>query len=101
MTVGWEVYGLGSRGEPMTFALSLMMEGESLARRALNLIGLFRRDPMVTLSWTESGATSAGPLFRAVDVDLPSLDPGRYILRLEMRLPYRNPVAASRHIVVF
>jgi hypothetical protein len=100
ITVAWEVYGLGLRSEPLTFKLSLLNPKGSVVRRALNRIGLLRRDPVLTLSWEEEGASDLGPLFRAVDVELPSVDAGRYVLRLEMEIPYRNPVISDRFIWV-
>jgi hypothetical protein len=100
ITVAWEVYGLGLRSEPLTFRLSLLKPKGSMVRRALNRIGLLRRDPALTLSWEEEGASDLGPLFRAVDVELPRLDAGRYILRLELGIPYRNPVISDRFIWV-
>jgi hypothetical protein len=101
VTVGWEVYGLGQRGEPLTFSLSLVEEEGSLVRRALKRIGLFRKSPVLTLSWVEDGSVGSGPRFRAIDVDLPRLKAGRYILRLEMKIPYRNSVMSNRRITVF
>jgi len=99
-TVAWEVYGLGGRGEPVTFSLSLVEEEGSLVRRALKKIGLFQKDPVLTLRWTEDGTTAPGPLFRALDVDLPHLDTGRYLLRLELSLPFRNTVVSNRRVRV-
>ncbi len=101
LTVAWEVYGLGRRREPLTFRISVEEDGASLIRRAFERVGLFRRPPLLTLSWTEAGSDAPGPLFRAVDLDLPELDPGRYILRLEMGLPYRSNVMSQRRLTVF
>jgi hypothetical protein len=101
ITVGWEVYGLGRRKEPLTFHLSLMEEEGSLVRRALKRIGLMNRKPPLTLSWTEGGGGGSGPLFRAVDLDLPKLEPGRYLLRLELDIPNRNKVLSHRRITVY
>jgi hypothetical protein len=100
VTVAWEVYGLASRREPLTFRLSLVEEGESIIRRALKRIGLFKKAPVLTLSWEEEGAMELGPKFRAVNLDLPSIDPGRYVLRLEMWIPYRHPVSSNRRITI-
>jgi hypothetical protein len=99
-TVAWEVYGLGGRGEPLTFSLSLVEEEGSLVRRALKKIGLFQKDPVLTLRWTEDGSRAPGLLFRALDVDLPQLDPGHYLLRLEMSIPFRNEVVSNRRVLV-
>jgi hypothetical protein len=99
-TLAWEVYGLGGAKEALTFQVSLLGEGDSLVRRALKRIGLFRRAPDLSLSWTEGGPGTSGPLFRALDLDVPSLDPGRYVVRLEMTIPNRGSVVANRRIVI-
>ena len=101
VTVAWEIYGLGRRREPMSFSISLVEEEPGLIRRALNRIGLLRRPPPLSVDWTEGGVESVGPLFRAVDIEIPSLKPGRYLLRLEMELPYRSKVLSGRRITVF
>jgi hypothetical protein len=101
LTVAWEVYGLSRRREPLTFSLSLVEEKGSLVRRALKRIGLFRKAPVLTLSWVEDGSSQPGPLFRAIDVDLPPLEAGRYVLRLEMEIPFRSKVVSNRRITVF
>ena len=100
VTVGWEVYGLGLRREALTFRVSLVEEEGSLIRRAFKRLGLFQRSPVLTLSWSEGGAGESGPLFRAVDLELPALDPGRYVLRLELDIPYRGKVFSNRRIIV-
>jgi hypothetical protein len=88
------------RREPLTFRLSLVSEEGSFIRRALKRIGLFRRDPDLTLSWTEGGPEDLGPLFRAVDIQIPSVDPGRYVMRLELTIPNRGTVDVNRRITV-
>ena len=99
--VAWEVYGLGRRGEPLTFNLSLVEEEGSLIRRAFKWTGLFNKTPPLSISWTEGGPGELGPFFRAVDLDLPPLEPGRYVLRLELQLPNRSLVVSHRRIQVF
>jgi hypothetical protein len=94
------VYGLGYRQEPLSFRLSLKAEEGGLIRRALKRIGLFNQAPALTLSWEEAGVGDGGLLFRAVDVDLPPLEPGRYVLTLEMSIPNRSKVVAHRRIRV-
>lgn len=101
LTVAWEVYGLNRIREPLTFRLSLVEEEGSSVRRALNRIGLFRKGPLPTLSWDEDGSSQIGTFFRVVELDLPPLEAGRYRLRLEMEIPYRNKVVSNRRITVF
>jgi hypothetical protein len=67
----------------------------------LNRIGLFRKDPTLSLFWTEGGWDGDGPLFRALDVDLPPLKPGRYALDLELEVPSHSKVLSHRRIRVF
>lgn len=98
--VGWEVYGLGFRQETLTFRLRLIREEESIVRRALERLGLFDREPILTLSWGEEEPVGTGPLFRAVELDLPSMDPGRYVLQLELDIPGRTRVLSHRRLIV-
>jgi len=100
VTLGWEVYGLGLRREALTFRVSLVEEEGSLIRRAFQRIGLFQKAPFLTLSWTEGGAVDPSPLFRAVELELPAVDPGRYVLRLEMEIPNRAGVSSNRRIII-
>jgi hypothetical protein len=100
VTLAWEVYGLGARREVLAFKVTMVGEDEGLVRRTLGRIGLFRKAPELSLSWAEGGPEGSGPLFRSVDLELPELDPGRYLLRLEMDIPYRATVVSSRRITV-
>jgi hypothetical protein len=98
--VAWEVYGLGFRSELLTFRLRLIPEGGSIIRRALKRIGLFQREPLLTLSWTEEGPEHPGPFFKAVELDLPTVEPGRYVLQLELDLPRRSEVLSQRRVTI-
>jgi hypothetical protein len=100
LTVGWEVYGLGFQEVELTFGLRLIQEEESLVRRAFKRVGLFRREPVLTLSWTEEGPERLGPHFRAVDLELPDLDSGSYVLQLAMDIRGRSQVVSQRRVRV-
>lgn len=100
LTVGWEVYGLGRRREAITFRLSLLEEEGSLIRRALKRIGLLSGAPPITLSWDEAGSEQTDFLFRAVDLTLPDLHPGQYILTLEMEIQNRSKVFSHRRLTL-
>ena len=101
MTVAWELYGLGRREESIHFQLALADEEPGFVRRTLARIGLFRKEPAVSLSWTEEGGQDPGPRFRVIRVEIPLMDPGQYELRLRVSLPNRTPMDLSRPIVVF
>jgi len=98
--VGWEVYGLGFRQESLTFRLRMFREEESILRRVLKRLGLFDREPILTLSWTEDGPENPGSFFRAVALDLPPMDSGRYVLQLELDIPGRTEVLSHRRLIV-
>jgi hypothetical protein len=100
VTVAWEIYGLGSRREPLAFRLTLVKEEGGLFRRALRGLGLIGEPTALTLSWVEGGVEGFGPVFRAVDLDLPELEPGSYRLQLRMDLPYRTEALSSRRVLV-
>jgi len=100
LTVAWEVYGLGARREPLAFRLSLEEEETSLLRRALVRTRLLRRSPVLSLSWEEGSSHHPEPLFRALDLELPPLRPGSYVLRLELDIPYRTRVHTERRLTV-
>jgi len=100
ITVGWEVYGLGRRKEPLTFRVSLLKVEDGLFRKALTRIGLIDRTPPLVVSWSEAGTDRPGPLFRAVDLALPELEAGPYVLRLELEIPNRSKVFSDRVITL-
>jgi hypothetical protein len=101
ITLAWEVYGLDGLAESLDFRMKLEEEEGGLVRRALNRIGIFRKDPTLSLAWSERGSGEVGPLFRVIDVDLPPLEPGRYVIHLEMDTSRRSKVLSCRRITVF
>jgi hypothetical protein len=78
-----------------------MREEGSLLRRAFEQVGLFRRPPALRLEWTEGGVDAMEPLFRAVDVNLPELDAGGYVLQLELSIPNRTTIRSTRRIEAY
>jgi hypothetical protein len=100
LTVGWEIYGLGARRDPLAFRIILEEEQPGLLRRALIRTGLIRKSPLLSLSWEEGSPGQPGPLFRAVDLELPDLRPGDYVLRLELDIPFRSRVSSERRLAV-
>jgi hypothetical protein len=100
LTVAWEIYGLGTSRAPMAFRLALEEEDPGLLRRALIRARLINPSPILALSWEEGSPGQPELLFRAVDLELPHLRPGEYVLRLEMDLPFRNPVSSELRLTV-
>jgi hypothetical protein len=61
---------------------------------------LLQRPPVLTLSWDEGSSDPEEALFRSVDVDLPPLRPGSYVLSLELAIPYRATALSRRRLTV-
>jgi hypothetical protein len=83
--IAWEITGLGFRTETLAFDLSVERVDRNLVQRLGGLLGLSRPARPLSLRWEEGGPQEPGPLFRAVDLDVPGLEPGRYEVRLQAR----------------
>jgi hypothetical protein len=100
LLVGWEIWGLGFREETLRYRLSLLEIQHGFFRRAVGAVGLGGPDRPAYLEWEEPGPTNPGPAFRSVSMDLPSLEPGEYLLRLEITAPGRAPLVSERRLQV-
>jgi len=98
--VAWEVYGLGLQREAPHFHVSLRRRNRGLLSRVAGWIGLGGDDREVVLSWMEAAPDAMSPLFRAVHVNLPELEPGEYTLRLQVELRGRTTMVSERTLDV-
>lgn len=98
--VAWEVTGLGFEAVNMAYRLIVEKQDRGLLQKVGALVGLFGGGPEVQLSWSEQGGGGARRQFRVTDVDITSLDPGRYRLTLELELPGRSTMAVQRVLTV-
>jgi hypothetical protein len=57
-------------------------------------------DRPVEVIFEDRGPDSVQTAFRAIQLELPDLDPGPYTLHLSLELAGRNPVVTSRPIIV-
>ncbi len=96
LSVGWEVYGLRPIGQPLRYRLSVQRQDQSILRRAGEWLRVLSGGSPVILEWTERGPESVGPVFRAVSLDLPELEPGEYRVDVELSLPGHSAARASR-----
>jgi hypothetical protein len=94
--VSWEVYGLRPVKEHLRYRLTVVRRDRSFLRRAGEWLRLFDREPPLFLAWEEQGPERPGPQFRALNLDLPDLDPGEYEVTLELSLPGRSAIIATR-----
>jgi hypothetical protein len=80
--VFWETYGLRSEGEPLSVAMTLRRVAAPFMRRVAERLGLSDRASPLRVHWREQPDARTGIAGRALTVDLSSLAPGRYLLRL-------------------
>jgi len=99
LRIGWEVYGI-PEGRIASVSLGL----EPAERSALRRLGEFFRvlDPVepVTIRWDDAEAETPGVVFRAVNLQLPQLDPGVYDLFMEIQLDDDPPAVSYRRFHV-
>ena len=100
VAVGWELFGLGWEAEQVGYELSLYREGRGFFRRIGRLVGLGGGAQPLRIRWSEPGPYEPGPHFRALNVDLPDVEEGDYVLRLELSLRGREPVSVTRAVRV-
>jgi hypothetical protein len=99
LSFGWEVFGLGDRSEAIAYRVSLARESRGLLQNLGQWLGVSRPEEPVRISWEEPGP-AAGPSFRTLTVDLPQLDDGEYLLRLELDSPGRATLSSERRLQV-
>lgn len=97
--VYWETYGLRPTGEPVAVTLSAERIDTPLLRRAAEAMGLADRATPLNVRWQEQPDARTGIASRAMTVDLSSLAPGRYRLRLTTT-PVDGPAAVSERTIV-
>ena len=100
--VGWEVYGVGTRGEVLSYDLSVTRTEGGFFRRVGELLRLSQRQEPLRLAWEEAGPDGPAPVFRTLELQIPALDPGEYVLRLEVTTRSGGVLASERllHVTV-
>lgn len=99
--VGWETWGLGGRDEAFAYTMTVTEEGGGVVDRLVGWLGLGGEDVVSDLSWSEEAQPTLGAHFRSVELTLPDgLDPGRYLLRLELRSQGRESLVSERALTV-
>jgi hypothetical protein len=97
--IGWEVYGI-PEGEQARVALGLEPAERSFARRLGEFFRVLDPPAPVVIRWDDAPTERPGVIFRAVDLALPDLDPGRYDLFLEITADDGVPAVTRRRFVV-
>ncbi len=96
--VAWEIDGVGPAGGGVSFELSLRRKSGGFFSRIGGWIGGSGGDAPLRLAWAEVMEAGLGPQFRSVDVDLPELERGDYVLRLRIVLAGREELVIDRGV---
>lgn len=94
--IAWEVYGLGFRSESLLFEVSINQTNRSVFRKITEFLRLTSRAQPILISWKEPGPLTPGPVFRYLNLDLPALDTGSYVVRLVLRTSGRGEAISTR-----
>jgi len=89
----WEVYGLAP-AEPVETKVTVAPHHTGLLRRIGSWIGMGKRSRDTQLAWHEVVDPQTGMIHRAVMVDVSSLDPGRYDVRVTVAARGRDVTTA-------
>jgi len=102
VAVAWEIYGLRPE-EPVALTLGLDRGEGGLLQRAGEFLRIVQPEAPITLGFEETapGGGILGRAFRSVNLTLPeTLEPGEYVLSLEVQLSGRSPITTERRFVV-
>ncbi len=97
--VVWEVYGLRIQ-ERVGVTLGFTKGRPGFLQRVGRFLGILKPEQPVDVTFRDTGPSAVQTAFRAVEVQLPKLDPGDYTLHLRLDLAGREPVVTSRPITV-
>jgi hypothetical protein len=95
----WEVYGLGSSSDSVTFSLALARRSPGAVQRAVESIGLSRAVTPVRMRWEEEVAPG-GVLGRSLAIALPGVPPGAYVLEVGVKTRAGATATSFREITV-
>ncbi len=96
----WELYGVSSRGETLVMSLTVTKKGKSWFKKLAQTIGVASSDRPMSLNWEEQVPGGLRESRRALSLELPEMSKGTYLLRLQVNAYGREPVVASRELIV-
>jgi hypothetical protein len=97
--IGWELYGI-PEGSQARVSLGLERAERSLARRLGEFFRVLEPAQPVVIRWDDAPPEDPGVVFRAVDLQLPALDAGRYDLFLEIQVDDFEPAVTRRRFLI-
>jgi hypothetical protein len=100
LKVAWEVYGLRI-GESASVRIGVDQGGGGFIRSLGQFLRVLEPDSPVVITFEDSGPDVLGTVFRAVQLNLPDdLEPGEYVLTVEIELAGREAMVVARPIVI-
>jgi len=96
----WETYGVRPTGESFDYALRVEPVGQGWLHRAFIKMKLREKDSALNLQWSERPEVADAIASRGLAVDLESLRPGRYRVRLSLTPRAGVPIVAEREIEI-
>jgi hypothetical protein len=99
LKAAWELYGLRI-GESASVRIGVDQGGEGFIRRLGQFLRVLEPDAPVVMTYEDAGPDVLGTVFRAVELNLPDLEPGEYTLTVEIELSGREPMVIARPIVI-
>jgi hypothetical protein len=100
LAVGWEIHGLGWRSDELSYRLSVFRTDVGFFNRLGDWLGISEPAAPLRLSWEEPGPDRPGPRFRTVTLQIPPLERGEYVLRLELSTDAGATLASERALRV-
>ena len=97
--VAWELYGLRV-GESASVRIGVNRGRSSIVTRLGEFLRVVEPNEPVVMTWEEAGPDVLGTVFRAVELNLPDLEPGDYTLTVEIELSGREPMMVARPITI-
>ena len=98
--LAWEVYGLAVE-DRARITLGFTAGRPGFLRRVGEFLGVVDPEVPVEVSFDETLPDDrVQTIFRAMEMELPALEPGEYTLHVQLELPGREPAISSRPIVI-
>jgi hypothetical protein len=97
--VVWETYGLRI-AEPVRVTIGFTSGRPGFLTRVGEFLGVLEPENPTDVIFEDRGPDSVQTVFRAIELELPELDPGEYTLHLKLELTGREPLVKSRPIIV-
>lgn len=99
VAVAWEVYGLRPN-ESARITVGFTRHREGILRRLGEFLRVVETEEPIVVSFEDAAPDRLGTVFRAIHMELPSLEPGEYDLHVEVDLQGRDPLVSTRRITV-